>query len=83
MTMSNEQIEMEINNLKSQMSQKADVSTVNTLTSRVTATENANATQNTSITSLGSRVTNVEGVNASQGNSIAQLNTRVTILENK
>lgn len=45
MTMTNEQIEMEINNLKSQLTQKADVASVNTLANRVTNVENTNASQ--------------------------------------
>ncbi|HEE6635606.1 hypothetical protein I0P11_05560 [Acinetobacter baumannii] len=83
MTMSNEQIEMEINNLKSQMSQKADVATVNALAGRVTNVENTNSSQSTLIAGLNSRLTNAEGVNVSQGNSINSLNSRVTMLENK
>ncbi|ENW5235195.1 hypothetical protein AB3X05_04070 [Acinetobacter baumannii] len=39
MTMTNEQIEMEINNLKNQLTQKADVASVNTLANRVTNVE--------------------------------------------
>ncbi|EHF3480725.1 hypothetical protein [Acinetobacter baumannii] len=83
MTMSNEQIEMEINNLKSQLSQKADVATVNSLAGRVTNVENTNASQSTSISSLTSRMNNAESVNVTQGNSINSLNTRVSLLESK
>lgn len=83
MTMTNEQIEMEINNLKSQLTQKADVVSVNTLANRVTNVENTNASQSTSISTLTSRMNNAEGVNVTQGNSINSLNSRVTNLENK
>ncbi|HAV4742210.1 hypothetical protein OHW31_13270 [Acinetobacter baumannii] len=83
MTMTNEQIEMEINNLKSQLTQKADVASVNTLANRVTNVENTNSSQSTLIAGLNSRLTNAEGVNVSQGNSINSLNSRVTNLENK
>ncbi|HAV5328153.1 hypothetical protein ACLN6O_18195 (plasmid) [Acinetobacter sp. PVC-6A] len=83
MTMTNEQIEMEINNLKSQLTQKADVASVKTLANRVTNVENTNASQSTSISSLSSRMNNAEGVNVTQGNSINSLNSRVTNLENK
>ncbi|MFX5875140.1 hypothetical protein ABTE67_06490 [Acinetobacter baumannii] len=83
MTMTNEQIEMEINNLKSQLTQKADVTSVNTLANRVTNVENTNASQSTSISTLTSRMNNAEGVNVTQGNSINSLNSRVTNLENK
>ena len=83
MTMTNEQIEMEINNLKSQFTQKADVASVNTLANRVTNVENTNASQSTSISTLTSRMNNAEGVNVTQGNSINSLNSRVTNLENK
>lgn len=67
MTMTNEQIEMEINNLKSQLTQKADVASVNTLANRVTNVENTNASQSTSISTLTSRMNNAEGVNVTQG----------------
>ncbi|CAA0197144.1 hypothetical protein [Acinetobacter baumannii] len=83
MTMTNEQIEMEINKLKSQLTQKADVASVNTLANRVTNVENTNASQSTSISTLTSRMNNAEGVNVTQGNSINSLNSRVTNLENK
>lgn len=83
MTMTNEQIEMEINNLKSQLTQKADVASVNTLANRVTNVENTNASQSTSVSTLTSRMKNAEGVNVNQGNSINSLNSRVTNLENK
>lgn len=83
MTMTNEQIEMEINNLKSQLTQKADVASVNTLANRVTNVENTNASQSTSISTLTSRMNNAEGVNVTQGNSINSLNSRVTNLRTK
>ncbi|WP_354734569.1 hypothetical protein [Acinetobacter nosocomialis] len=60
MTMTNDQLEMEINMLKSQMTQKADVSTVNALSNRVTTAENTNSSQSNSINNLSTRVSVLE-----------------------
>lgn len=76
MTMTNVELENEINALKTKLT--ALQGTV------------SNKADATAVSALNTRVTSVEGVNTSQGNSITTLNnglnavsTRVTALENK
>ncbi|EHU2649484.1 hypothetical protein AZG96_RS05090 [Acinetobacter baumannii] len=76
MTMTNAELENEINALKAQLTvlqgtvgSKADASAVNALTARVTSVEGVNTSQSNSITTLNN------GLNA--------VSTRVTALENK
>ncbi len=76
MTMTNVELENEINALKTKLtalqgtvSNKADATAVSALTTRVTSVEGVNTSQSASITTLNN------GLNAVQ--------TRVTALENK
>ncbi|MEQ1295499.1 hypothetical protein [Acinetobacter pittii] len=76
MTMTNVELENEINALKTKLtalqgtvSNKADTTAVNALTTRVTSVEGVNTSQSNSITTLS--------------NGLSSVQTRVTVLENK